>query len=211
MSTNTVEIKSLDDIFFYYSKNELSRALEASNLHNDIELLYKHLNIVNSINNENTNKFFVECISILDLICLLQMKDVARCVYEEVEPTLDSNIFNHYLDLIIELEIDFKLFIVYAGEDFFKSDYYDYNGETGENQVLGYLLYEHYDKVRRRLKQHYKDTQTVLIELIEDQYFYDSYLHAVENIANFKDCFDYVESMKLYAWADAGFSLSGEA
>jgi hypothetical protein len=44
------------------------------------------------------------------------MKDVARCVYEEVEPDLDSNIYDYYFELIRELEIDFKLFIVYEGE-----------------------------------------------------------------------------------------------
>jgi hypothetical protein len=139
------------------------------------------------------------------------MKDVARCVYEEVEPDLDSNIYDYYFELIRELEIDFKLFIVYAGEDFFKSDYYDYNGETGEEQVLKYLFYKHYEKVRRRLEQHYKDAQIFLLELIEDQYFHSSYLHAVENIVNYEDCFDCVESMKLYQWASAGFSWSGEA
>ena len=139
------------------------------------------------------------------------MKDVARCVYEEVEPDLDSNIYDYYFELIRELEIDFKLFIVYAGEDFFKSDYYEYDGETGEEQVLKYLFYEHYDKVRRSLEQHYKDAQTLLLELIEDQYFHGSYLHAVENIESYEDCFDYVESMKLYEWASAGFGWSGEA
>lgn len=195
----------------YYSKDELSRALIALNLHSNIELLYKHLNIVDSMKNENTNKFFIECISALDLICLLEMKDVARCVYEEVEPDLDSNIYSYYFELIRELEIDFKLFIVYAGEGFFKSDFYEYDGETGEEQVLKYLFYEHYDKVRRRLEHHYKDAQTLLLELIEDQYFHGSYLHAVENIESYEDCFDYVESMKLYELASAGFSWSGEA
>lgn len=126
----------------YYSKDELLRALIASNLHSNVELFYKHLNIVNSMKDENTNKFFVECISALDLICLLEMKDAARCVYEEVELDLDSNIYNYYFELIRELEVDFKLFIVYAGEIFFKSDYYEYDGETGEEQVLKYLFYE---------------------------------------------------------------------
>ena len=200
-----------NEIELYYSKEELSRALESSNLHCDIELLYKHLNIVDTIKNENINKFFIECISVLVLICLLEMKDVARCVYEEVEPDIDSSIYDYYLELIRELEIDFKLFIVYAGEDFFKSDYYDYDGETGEKQVLKYLFYEHYDKVRRRLEHHYKDIQILLLELIEDQYFHGSYLDAVENIESYEDCFDYVESMKLYQWAAAGFSWSGEA
>ena len=209
--TEQQQLASDENDELYYSKDELSRALIASNLHNNIELLYKHLNIVNSMNDENTNKFFVECISALDLICLLEMKDVARCVYEEVEPDLDSNIYSYYFELIRELEIDFKLFIVYAGEDFFKSDYYEYDGETGEEQVLKYLFYEHYDKVRRSLEQHYKDAQTLLLELIEDQYFHGSYLHAVENIESYEDCFDYVESMKLYEWASAGFGLSGEA
>ena len=211
--TDNIEISQETTIedSFYYSKHELSRALEASNLHSDIEFLYKHLNIIDSMKNEKTNKFFVECISALDLICLLEMKDVARCVYEEVEPDLDSNIYNYYFELIRDLEIDFKLFIVYAGEDFFKSDYYEYDGETGEEQVLKYLFYEHYDKVRRSLEQHYKDAQTLLLELIEDQYFHGSYLHAVENIESYEDCFDYVESMKLYQWASAGFSWSGEA
>ena len=209
--TEQQQLASDENDELYYSKDELSRALIASNLHNNIELLYKHLNIVNSMNDENTNKFFVECISALDLICLLEMKDVARCVYEEVEPDLDSNIYDYYFELIRELEIDFKLFIVYAGEDFFKSDYYDYNGETGEEQVLKYLFYKHYEKVRRRLEQHYKDAQIFLLELIEDQYFHSSYLHAVENIVNYEDCFDCVESMKLYQWASAGFSWSGEA
>ena len=195
----------------YYSKDELSRALIASNLHSNIELLYKHLNIVNSMNDENTNKFFIECISALDLICLLKMKDVARFVYKELELDLDSNIYSYYFELIRELEIDFKLFIVYAGEDFFKSDFYEYDGETGEEQVLKYLFYEHYDKVRRRLEHHYKDAQTLLLELIEDQYFHGSYLHAVENIESYEDCFDYVASMKLYEWASAGFGWSGEA
>ena len=203
--TEQQQLASDENDELYYSKDELSRALIASNLHNNIELLYKHLNIVNSMNDENTNKFFVECISALDLICLLEMKDVARCVYEEVEPDLDSNIYNYYFELIRDLEIDFKLFIVYAGEDFFKSDYYEYDGETGEEQVLKYLFYEHYDKVRRSLEQHYKDAQTLLLELIEDQYFHGSYLHAVENIESYEDCFDYVESMKLYEWASAGF------
>ena len=209
--TEQQQLASDENDELYYSKDELSRALIASNLHNNIELLYKHLNIVNSMNDENTNKFFIECISALDLICLLEMKDVARCVYEEVEPDLDSNIYSYYFELIRELEIDFKLFIVYAGEDFFKSDYYEYDGETGEEQVLKYLFYEHYDKVRRSLEQHYKDAQTLLLELIEDQYFHGSYLHAVENIESYEDCFDYVESMKLYEWASAGFGLSGEA
>jgi hypothetical protein len=209
--TEQQQLASDENDELYYSKDELSRALIASNLHNNIELLYKHLNIVNSMNDENTNKFFVECISALDLICLLEMKDVARCVYEEVEPDLDSNIYSYYFELIRELEIDFKLFIVYAGEDFFKSDYYEYDGETGEEQVLKYLFYEHYDKVRRSLEQHYKDAQTLLLELIEDQYFHGSYLHAVENIESYEDCFDYVESMKLYEWASAGFGWSGEA
>jgi len=107
--------------------------------------------------------------------------------------------------------IDFKLFIVYAGEDFFKSDYYEYDGETGEEQVLKYLFYEHYDKVRRRLEHHYKDSQILSLELIEDQYFHGSYMNAVENKESYEDCFDYVESMKLYQWAAAGFSWSGEA
>lgn len=209
--TEQQQLASDENDELYYSKDELSRALIASNLHNNIELLYKHLNIVNSMNDENTNKFFVECISALDLICLLEMKDVARCVYEEVEPDLDSNIYSYYFELIRELEIDFKLFIVYAGEDFFKSDYYEYDGETGEEQVLKYLFYEHYDKVRRSLEQHFKDAQTLLLELIEDQYFHGSYLHAVENIESYEDCFDYVESMKLYEWASAGFGWSGEA
>lgn len=209
--TEQQQLASDENDELYYSKDELSRALIASNLHSNIELLYKHLNIVNSMNDENTNKFFIECISVLDLICLHEMKDVARCVYEEVEPDLDSNIYSYYFELIRELEIDFKLFIVYAGEDFFKSDYYEYDGETGEEQVLKYLFYEHYDKVRRSLEQHYKDAQTLLLELIEDQYFHSSYLHAVENIESYEDCFDYVESMKLYEWASAGFGWSGEA
>lgn len=209
--TEQQQMASDENDELYYSKDELSRALIASNLHSNIELLYKHLNIVNSMNDENTNKFFIECISALDLICLLEMKDVARCVYEEVEPDLDSNIYSYYFELIRELEIDFKLFIVYAGEDFFKSDFYEYDGETGEEQVLKYLFYEHYDKVRRRLEHHYKDAQTLLLELIEDQYFHGSYLHAVENIESYEDCFDYVESMKLYEWASAGFGWSGEA
>lgn len=209
--TEQQQLASDENDELYYSKDELSRALIASNLHSNIELLYKHLNIVNSMNDENTNKFFIECISVLDLICLHEMKDVARCVYEEVEPDLDSNIYSYYFELIRELEIDFKLFIVYAGEDFFKSDYYEYDGETGEEQVLKYLFYEHYDKVRRSLEQHYKDAQTLLLELIEDQYFHGSYLHAVENIESYEDCFDYVESMKLYEWASAGFGWSGEA
>jgi len=209
--TEQQQLVSDENDELYYSKDELSRALIASNLHSNIELLYKHLNIVNSMNDENTNKFLIECISALDLICLLEMKDVARCVYEEVEPDLDSNIYSYYFELIRNLEIDFKLFIVYAGEDFFKSDYYEYDGETGEEQVLKYLFYEHYDKVRRSLEQHYKDAQTLLLELIEDQYFHGSYLHAVENIESYEDCFDYVESMKLYEWASAGFSWSGEA
>ena len=77
------------------------------------------------------------------------MKDVARFVYREVEPDLDSNIYNYHFELFRELEIDFKLFIIYAGVDFFKSNYYEYDRETGEEQVLKYLFFEHYDKVRR--------------------------------------------------------------
>lgn len=68
-----------------------------------------------------------------------------------------------------------------------------------------------YDKVRRGLEQHYKDAHILWLELIEDQYFHGSYLHAVENIESYEDYFDYVESMKLYEWASAGFSWSGEA
>ena len=135
--------EQVQDMLKYSSKNALQP------ITSDIELLYKHLNIVDIMKNENTNKFFIECISALDLICLLKMKDVARFVYREVEPDLDSNIYNYHFELIRELEIDFKLFIIYAGVDFFKSNYYEYDRETGEEQVLKYLFFEHYDKVRR--------------------------------------------------------------
>ena len=59
--------EQIQDMLKYASKKALQQ------ITSDIELLYKHLNIVDIMKNENTNKFFIECISALDLICLLEI------------------------------------------------------------------------------------------------------------------------------------------
>lgn len=190
----------------YFSKEEILRILNIVGWYGDIELLYKQLEI---INNEkfSFNSIYIQCYSLLDLIVILELKDIALNVYEQQEAKLDANITNCYLKLIEELEIDFKLFILLAGEDFLMSDYYEYNGNLGYEQVIKYLIDKQYEKILKELKLYYKDSQTLLIELIKDQYFSNNYLKAIQNLENYKDNFDYVEIMKVYHWANTGFSL----
>ncbi len=193
---------------FYFSKEEILEVLNILNIDSDIDLLYEQLQIVNSQKNDSSN-FYAQCLSALDLISILEIKNIALSIYEEREAQLDINIYT-YLNLIEEFEIDFKLFILLAGEEFLTSEYYEYDGDLGYEQVLKYLISKHYNKVVKKLKLYYKDSQAILIELIRDQYCYNSYLEVVENIDSLEDAFDYVEIMKLYQWADTGFSISGE-
>lgn len=212
-----MENKQADSLIFlkeenelYFSEEEILRTLNEINISTDNKSIYNLLKIVNSEIYKPKNSF-PECFLALDLICILELKDVARSVYEEENPNLDFNIYDYYLDLIRLLEIDFKFFIILAGEDFFKSDEYDYDGENiGEEQVLKYLIYENYEKVARRLRLHYNDTYILLCEIIKDKDFYERFLEVVDSLETLEDCFDNTEIMKLYQWADGGFHFSGE-
>lgn len=190
----------------YFSKEEILRALNMVNLYCDIELLYEQLKIVNN-EEYSFNRIYIQCYSLLDLIVILELKNIALNVYENQETKLDINISDYYLKLIVELEIDFKLFILLAGEDFLMSDYYEYNGDLGYEQVIKYLINKQYEKVLKKLKLYYKDSQTLLIELIKEQYFYNSYLKAIQNLEIYKNNSDYTEVMKLYQWSNTGFNL----
>jgi hypothetical protein len=203
---NANENKSSETIVdnLYFSFDALQRAFNSVNLKIDIAWLLKQLKII-----EDRKESVDECRFILNMLCVLHLKNVAVSVYEEEEPDLDNSIYEYYLDLINELEVDFKRFIIIAGEDFFKSNFYEYDGEGGENQVLAYLIYQNYDDVTRFLQSQYKDFQAMLKEVIKDEYFYESYLEAVESIETLEDYFDNVETVKLFEWANNGFMIYG--
>lgn len=189
----------------HFSYDEIEKALHNIDLKIAVTSLMMQLHII-----ENRKASADECEYILNILCLLHLKYIANSVYDE-EPELGTMIYWDYLEFIKELEVDFKHFIIIAGNDFFKSDFYEYDGESGENQVLTYLIHKEYSRVIRFLKSHYGDAQTMLNEVIRDQYFYDDYVKAVHSIITLEDYFDEVESVKLYTWADGGFDISGEA
>lgn len=193
---------------YIYSKEEVSNVLNTLNQDVDIDWLFSQIEIVNNKEKEETN-LYSECIAILNLICILEIKRISINVYEEMESDLTEST-DFCLELINELEIDFKLFILLAGEEFFKSEYYEYDGEIGESQVLEYLISEYYNNVCRRLRLHYKEWQIMLEEFIKNEYLYDTYLDAIKSSSTLEDCYDHVEIMKLYSWASSGFDMSGE-
>lgn len=202
---STKETKVYD---YLYSKEEVFNVFNNLNQDVDIDWLFSQLEIVDNKEKEKTN-FYAECFAILNLICILEIKRISINVYEEMESDLTESI-DFCLELINELEIDFKLFILLAGEDFFKSDYYEFDGEIGESQVLGYLISEYYNKVSRRLRLHYNEWQIMLEEFIKNEYFYDTYLDAIKSSSTLEGCYDHVEIMKLYSWAGSGFNMSAK-
>lgn len=194
---------------FYFSKEEIIQVLHSVNIDYDMDLLYKQLQIVNSQKNETFN-FYTQCLSVLDLISILEIKNIALSIYEGKKFKNSINTYT-YLELIKDFEIDFKLFILLAGEEFLTSEYYEYDGKLGYEQVLEYLIFKHYNNVVKKLMLYYKDSQNVLLEIIKDLYFYNIYFETINNVDKIEDCFDSNEIIKLSQWANTGFNINGKA
>jgi hypothetical protein len=155
------------------------------------------------------NDLYQDCRLVIDIFCINEMASIPLCIYEESEYDINENLYD-YFTMISELEIDIKLFILLAGESFFESDFYEYTGELSEEQVLKYLIHENYNKNCSILTNSYKNNYSMFKDIVKNLYFYDNYLEAMSQSESMEDCLDYPDILKLMAWADSGFEMTGE-
>lgn len=156
------------------------------------------------------NNLYQECNLLIDIFCINEMASFPLSIYEQGEYDINENLYD-YFNMISELEIDIKLFILLAGESFFESDFYEYTGELSEEQVLKYLIRENYNKNCSILTNSYKNNYTMFNDIIKNLYFYDNYLEAISQAESIEECLDYPDILKLMSWADSGFNIEMEA
>jgi len=189
---------------------EMENILNQTDLHYDIIWLDNSQQTV-EIKQLYPDDIYAECRYMLNIFCLQEIREIAYAISEDFEHDISTSVGN-YLFMLQELEIDIKLFTLLAGEIFFKSDYYEYGDEDDINtQLLTYLITENYYNISQIIIKDYGDNQKLLESIITPYSIYTTYQKALEDIDSVEDCFDYPEIMRLHAWADGGFDISGES
>ena len=167
--------------------------------------------IVNQ-NKQYSDDFYKECNELIDLFCLQLLREISYTFSEEIEYDIWSKIWD-FISIIDSNGIDFNLFVLLAGEDYIKSDDYifeNYDCEERQLNILSYLIHINYNKITNILISHYGNEQKLLLNTIEDFNISDRYEEAIAEIQSLEDMFDYPEIVKIYEWAEGGFSISGE-
>ena len=77
-----------------------------------------------------------------------------------------------YETIIDELEMDFNIFVLIAGEDYFASDFYTDDFEESKRAIIHFLIDKNYYHIVWILEKHYLDNQKMLENLIEDFWIY---------------------------------------
>lgn len=188
--------------------NSIEKIFAKADLQYDKFWLHNNHYIVTQ-NKQYNEDMYKGCNILIDLFCLQQMKEVAFAITEDYDYDIRTSIYC-YLDIVKELEIDFNLFVLMAGEDYINSDYYNVDFEDcEENQIniLYYLLKINYYKIVQILTTHYKDKQKLLLTIIEP--FFQNYEIIAREIETLEDMFDYPEVVKMHTWASDGFDISG--
>ncbi len=189
---------------------EMENILNQTDLHYDIIWLDNSQQTI-EIKQLYPDDIYTECRYMLNIFCLQEIKEIAYMISEDLEHDISTSV-GDYLFMLQELEIDIKLFTLLAGEDFFKSDYYEYGNEDDVNiQLLTYLINENYYNISQIIIKDYANNQKLLESIIEPYSIYTTYQKALKDIDSLEDCFDYPEVMRLYTWADGGFDISGES
>ncbi len=188
--------------------NEMIDVFKQTDLQTNIPWLINQQNIL-MLNEQYKDDMYKECNILIDIFCIQQMREVAYSLSKESEVSIEEKLFD-YVTILDELEIDFYLFALLAGEDYFGSDFYTDDFEDSKNAIIHYLIDENYYKVTKVLLNHYKDNQVLLKNIIEDFFIYSRYEEAVSEIETLEDMFDYPDIVELYEWADSGFDISGE-
>ena len=188
--------------------SEMEDIFKQTDLQINIPWLTNHQNIL-MLNKQYKDDMYKECNILIDMFCMQQIREVAYALSEESEVYIEDKLCD-YETIIDELEIDFNLFVLIAGEDYFASDFYTDNFEESKRAIIHFLIDENYHKVVRILEKHYSDSQVMLENLIEDFWIYPRYQEAISEIETLEDMFDYPEIVKIYEWARSGFSIDGE-
>lgn len=178
-------------------------------LHYDLDWLVQYQAII-AEEKKYKDDLFEDSNILIDLFCLQEIKEVAFAVSRYDEHNIEESIAD-YLRILDDLEIDFNLFILLAGEDFYSSDFYQDYEESSPHYILLYLIDQNYYRVSTILVRHYADNQKLLESIIEPFPIYAEYQKALTDIETLEDYFDYPEVVKLYEWAVSGFDISGEA
>ncbi|RLA84854.1 MAG: hypothetical protein DRG78_00010 [Epsilonproteobacteria bacterium] len=195
-------MKTIDKIYEIFQKTDL---------HYDIDWLYENQKITNITIQDNLDESYDSCLYMLNIFCLQEIKEIAYAISEDFEHNIEVSV-GDYIFILEELDINMNMFGILAGKEFFTSGYYEEGDEDEVNmQVITYLITENYYKIIKSLESHYKNNQQLLESIIIDLDIYTTYQNALEDIGSLEDCFDYPEIMKLYAWADGGFCISGES
>jgi hypothetical protein len=198
--------------------NKLKIAFGSSNFANDgrfdnehdIELLLT-LSSVLSKYNQYENDIFQEYQELIDIFCLQELYQIAlRISLDEDNDEVDSRAGNYFV-ILREIEMNFNLTVALARKDFFVSDFYDEDEEDNDTNLIKYLIAENYDRVIKLLKKDYSSNEELLEFIIKDFSIFNTYEELKNGDSSFEDFFDYPEIMRLHAWADGGFCLSGEA
>lgn len=173
---------------------------------------YLHNNqyILNQFKTYSDN-IFKECNELIDLFCIQAIREIAHCLLEESDFEIESFIWR-CISTIDDLEIDFNLFVLLGGEKYLNSDSYELESACEQNQynILSYFIDENYSNVVRLLLKHYKDNQSLLLNVIDDMPYKDSYVKAVSEIETLEDMCDNANVVRTFEWAENGFSLYGE-
>ena len=187
---------------------EMEDIFKQTDLQINIPWLTNHQNIL-MLNKQYKDNMYKECNILIDMFCMQQIREVAYALSEESEVYIEDKLCD-YETIIDELEVDFNLFVLRAGEDYISSDFYTDDFEESKRAIINFLIDENYHKVVRVLEQHYKNNQKLLESLIEDFWIYPRYQEAISEIQSIEDMFDYPEIVKIHGWSESGFSIDGE-
>jgi hypothetical protein len=184
---------------------DMDEAFKQTDLHYDMNWLGIHQIIIME-NKKDKDDFYQECKELIDIFCLQEMKEIAYAISEDGEHSIEDSVLD-YLHILSVLGIDFNLFVLLAGKDYYSSNLYTDDFESSQKHILWYLINNNYYRTSRFLIRHYGDNQKLLETIIEPFDIYDEYQNALEYIEAFSD---YPEVTRLYEWAENGFDISGE-
>lgn len=187
--------------------NEMRVFFERSDLDFDMYWLKTHHEII-SQDKQYEDDLYKECNIIIDIFCLQEMKEITSKISEHREHNVQDSAYD-YLQILNDLEIDFNLFVLLAGEDYFRSDFYTDDFESSQMYILCYLIDKNYHSMREILIRHYEDNHKLLDSLVKSLLIYEEYETAKFGIKTLEDCFDHPEVMELYEWANDGFMIYG--
>lgn len=189
----------------------MQETFEKTDLHYNIDWLYDNQQISDITISDELDDSYRSCLYMLNIFCLQEIREIAYAISENIECDMEISV-GDYLFILEELDINMNIFSILVDKEFFTSGYYE-EGDVDEvnAQLLTYLINENYHRILKSLINHYKNNQQLLESIIKDFDIYTTYQDALEDIGSLEDCFDYPEIMRLYAWADGGFDISGDS